>query len=245
MIEFCWYAVHLYMLFLSIATLSATSVFDVGSFGLYSKNAFIAYWGLANGPLAAAAFLLGNALVFHDVPNLASCFIHLTPCSATWTMRWYSDKLNEQWPNVFMIPDPHEITETFWDIVSPALAAYVFWWILYFIYFLIRGRHLGIPQTNFDTVYHEAMRNNKAVSTLCGYDEERYYDIACFSKYMAYHLLGSSLLISFSYILWFNYWIHTVFCASLFLFVTYNGAQRYYNMMTKYYRKSLEKLAKD
>jgi hypothetical protein len=148
MLEFCWYAAHLYMLFLTIAALAATKTIEEGSYfvyGLYSKKAFIAYWGLANGPLAAAAFVLGNALVFHDIPNLASCFIHLTPCSATWTMRWYSDKLNEKWPDIFMIPDPHDISETFWEVISPALAIYMFWWVFYFIYFLLKGRYLGIP----------------------------------------------------------------------------------------------------
>jgi hypothetical protein len=154
MLEFCWYAVHLYMIFLIVAALGVTGVIETESHGFYFKKAFIAYWGIANGPLAAAAFLLGNSLIFHDIPNLASCFIHLTPCSSTWSMRWYADRMNARWPLIFLIPDPEDPVETYWEIVSPALAFYMTWWLVYFAYFLIPGRYLGLPHSKYDTVYH-------------------------------------------------------------------------------------------
>ena len=160
-------------------------------------------------------------------------------------MRWYSDKLNEEFPGIFMIPDPHQSNETFWELVSPAFAFYMIWWVVYFLFFLLKGRFLGSPESFYDTTYHALMRDNKGAASLCGYDQYWYDSVSCLSKYMTYHLIGSFLLISFSYLLWFNYWVHTVFCTSLFMYCTYNGAQRYYNMMTKYYRKSLEKLAMD
>ena len=47
---------------------------------------------MANGPLALAAILLNNSLVLHELENMASCFIHLTPTLLTWTMRWYPEK---------------------------------------------------------------------------------------------------------------------------------------------------------
>ena len=56
---------------------------------------------MANGPLAGAALGLHNALVLHEVENMASCFIHLTPMLVTWTMRWKADKYDEAYPGVF------------------------------------------------------------------------------------------------------------------------------------------------
>ena len=76
MIEFCWVAAYVYMAYLTLAALAAMEFIEVKWMAQYSSKAFIMYWGVANGPLATAAFVLNNALVFHDIPNLASCFIH-------------------------------------------------------------------------------------------------------------------------------------------------------------------------
>jgi hypothetical protein len=101
MIEFCWVAAYIYMAYLTVAALAAMELVEAKWMAEYSSKAFIMYWGVANGPLASAAIVLNNALIFHDIPNLASCFIHLTPCSAVWSMRWYAPRLNRIWPDVF------------------------------------------------------------------------------------------------------------------------------------------------
>lgn len=55
----------------------------------YNKTFFFVFWGIANGPFAFASLAFKNALVLHDIPNLASAFIHLTPSSLVWTLRWW------------------------------------------------------------------------------------------------------------------------------------------------------------
>lgn len=111
--------------------------------GMHRRTAFIAYWGLANGPLAFAAVLLKNSLIFHDILNLASCFIHLTPCSTTWTMRWNYDRYEETFPGIFDIPDYNKNEEGFFEVIGPAMMFYFVWWVLYFIYMSAYGRFLG------------------------------------------------------------------------------------------------------
>ena len=78
---------------------------------------FYLFWGIANGPFALAVLALKNALVLHDLPNLASCFIHLSPCSLAWTLRWHANTINKKWPNIFNLPEydgsKTEIKETF------------------------------------------------------------------------------------------------------------------------------------
>jgi len=62
-----------------------------------------------NGPLSWSVLMLGNALIFHDIENTASCFIHFSPSVLSWTMRWYPHRYNEQWPGVFGMPLTEEI----------------------------------------------------------------------------------------------------------------------------------------
>lgn len=88
MTEFCWVACHLYMLYLILA-LGAAFGYDGLKKYTFSRTLFILYWGLANGAFAWATIIFKNAIVLHDLPNLASAFIHLTPTSLTWTMRWW------------------------------------------------------------------------------------------------------------------------------------------------------------
>ena len=89
--EFCWVACHVYMIHLTQALLGAAGVVSPWTTGCTNdKMKFYLYWGLANGPFAFSVIIFKNALVLHDLPNLASAFIHLTPSSLTWSLRWYA-----------------------------------------------------------------------------------------------------------------------------------------------------------
>lgn len=90
MAEFCWVACHSYMVFLTCALLSASGIKWAWLNGLtYDRTFIYIFWGVANGPFAIATLAFKNALVLHDIPNLASAFIHLTPSSLAWTLRWW------------------------------------------------------------------------------------------------------------------------------------------------------------
>jgi len=95
--------VHFCLIYFFIVSLAATGAIAPTIIQNTSNVAFKMYWGFANGPLAISALSFGNAMVFHDKPNLASCFIHLTPCSLTWSMRWYEERLAVAWPGIFDI----------------------------------------------------------------------------------------------------------------------------------------------
>ena len=103
------------------------------------------------------------------------------------------------------------------------------------IFMLASGRFYGTPHTKYDTAYHYTMRSSK----LFGYSNDKYYAITPLVIYMALHALGTFCTITFSYILWNSFWGHTAFCFAILSICIYNGANRYYNMMTKYYIKSL------
>lgn len=127
MTEFCWVIVHVMGGFLTMVGLAALGCID--STWVYSHTALALkiYWGIANGPLAFAALSLMNSLVFHNKQQLASCFIHLTPCSLTWTLRWYADKINAAYPDVIQIDEDLDNQTTFKEIALSAICVYMIW----------------------------------------------------------------------------------------------------------------------
>jgi len=76
-----------------------------------------------------------NALVLHDLEELACCFIHLTPPLVTWSMRWFVDRYNESWPGIFGIPGLDEEV-AFSDLFIPPTLFYVTWWLLMVIWLI-------------------------------------------------------------------------------------------------------------
>lgn len=242
MCEFCWVACHLYMLYLILALVSASRS-DISL--VHNKVWFYLYWGLANGPFAFSVILFKNAIVLHDLPNMSSTFIHLTPCSATWTMRWFANKVLKRWPGVFDLPNPDlPVTETFADIFVPTCIFYFGWWSLYFVWVFFHGRYQGLPQSKYDTLFHWGLSSNKTLAKLCNYDPSNTSQMLPIFKFMCIHAAFFNISICWSYVMWLEFHVHTLFCLFLFGSATWMGAIRYYNMMTKYYLKSLEKVLK-
>jgi hypothetical protein len=144
MIEICWIVCHSYMIFTAINLLDHHGYIKKPKLMEdYCEESFKIYWGFANGMLGGALIMLGNAMIFHDLPNLASCFIHLTPCSVTWTMRWFGPEINKAYPGVFCLPGPEKTTDSFDDILFPALKFYFIWLAVYSLYMIPYGIHLG------------------------------------------------------------------------------------------------------
>ena len=82
----------------------------------------------------------------------------------------------------------------------------------------------------------------KFIASKIGYDEKNKEEIAPVMKYMIGHLIFCNCWIALSYFLILNYYVHTAFCGVIFCVATWHGATRYYNMMTKYTIKKIEKL---
>lgn len=243
MTEICWVACHVYMFFLTAACFAAAGYENaVISKFTNHKVFFMCFWGLANGPFAFSVVLMKNALVLHDLPNIAVTFIHLTPCSLAWTFRWYSPQVMAMFPGIFSLPQPDDMTATFKDIFMPGFYFWLCWFVVYMIFSFVVGRHHGTPYSKYETCYMLQLNGLPPVRDMLGYDgstAETHARFGPFLKYMTLLGIGCLGTISFTYVLWFNFWAHTAFCLSLFLFCTWNGAIRYFNMMTKYYVKSL------
>ena len=112
MVEFCWVSCHVLLIFLTSGFLKA--VFDIGGVPFtFSKYAFYGFWGLANGPFALAVVWSNYALVLHSMSSLSIAFIHVSPCTLAWALRWYAPQVMEKWPGIFDLPDPEINDQTF------------------------------------------------------------------------------------------------------------------------------------
>ena len=89
-------------------------VFDIGGRPFsFSKYAFYGFWGLANGPFALAIVWSKHSLVLHSMTSLSAAFIHISPCTLAWAMRWFAPRIQDKWPGIFDLPDPEIIDESF------------------------------------------------------------------------------------------------------------------------------------
>ena len=62
---------------------------------------------------------------------------------------------------------------------------------------------------------------------------------------MIIHALLVFLAISFSYLLYLNFYVHSFFIFFIGSMCAWNGAMKYYKMMTKYYESKIKHLIDD
>lgn len=60
-----------------------------------NKQFFTCIYCLAHGPLAFAIVFFKNALVFHSLDKITSCFIHISPLLCCWCVRWYGHEMQQ------------------------------------------------------------------------------------------------------------------------------------------------------
>lgn len=159
MLEFCWVSAHIYMVALTFAMIQVLGYESsyMNAF-THSRWGWMIFFGLANGPFAVAVLMYKNALVLHDIPNLASAFIHLTPSSLSWVFRWWAPTVMATYPGIFNLADPAKPYEqSFWDLFLPTIGFYYVWFTLYIFYMYFVGRHHGSPWSKYDTLYFWTM----------------------------------------------------------------------------------------
>jgi hypothetical protein len=58
----------------------------------------LAFFIIANGPLAGSVIMNSNMLIMHDLVRSSAFFIHFTPAAISWLFRWRQTVfLNQSW----------------------------------------------------------------------------------------------------------------------------------------------------
>ena len=225
-----------------------------------SPVAFRGAFALANGPLGVAVPTLANALVLHSPRQTAALFIHISPPIVTWALRWHPDAHERAFPGILPVRDLDDTENTvpYGALIAPALRLYFAWWLAFAAWMMLDGRRRGnagragraddaATETNtktHDTVYHRTLGGAEAnaLGKLAGYDPNASHKKTPVVKYLLAHAVSCAALICVSPVFYRSYAAHTAFVCALLCSSVWNGARRYYWIMTKGYEKRLRAL---
>jgi len=194
------------------------------------------FFSLANGPLAFAIIMNGNALVFHDLAKSLSLFIHLSPALVSWTMRWKRVSAP-----LFGVAAPDDDIAAMHEnqAAESQLSFYLYfcWWSLYAVWLLSVGCKLperGWGRSSFadaqPTVRGWGVKNTRLQALV----------------YLFIHAVFVCVLITIAErVVYHSFEIHTGLIMVLVISATYQGAKYYnYSVSSKLPKLILEALAK-
>lgn len=249
-LDFCWIANFLCNVGLIVFVLEAslspkeahTAIHDAG----FREWCFCMFWGVANGPLVCACGVLGNALIFHDVDNTVSVFIHLVPSMLAYTLKWQKDAVRFAWPKMFHL-DYFDTVQPWSHIYLRGMIFYWCWWLIYTSWLVACG--LRVPSRGRDTIFHYTVRGNGGMGKLMGWKPEEVkqrakdndFTIKCAIVYMFLHMTGVAAAMTISVACFTWHWFHALMILFLAISTIYRGAQRYTYYILHSYTSMLRK----
>lgn len=238
MLDFCWIANFCGNIVLLILIADAYTNQEI--FGeAFRRLCFTSFYAIANGPLLLATGALGNALVFHDMDNTASMFIHSFPSLLMYIFRWKSSLVRSAWPTIFKLDYFDTIRPL--DLYIHSLFCYCSWWLLYTVWLLVFG--MKLPSYGYDTVFHWALRGpaGPVVSKLTGRTDmkARAKNNDFFRSEALVYLVLHAAAINVALVLGMaNFYyqpLHTATMVAMLLLAVYNGAARYSHFLLRSY----------
>ena len=124
---------------------------------------------------------------------------------------------------------------------------YLCWAGSYLTFMLLFGRHYGAPFKKWDTMFHDTMHAFPIMKKICTYDESDDHKRRRCLPFIIFSFLHASMMsiqYCISYLTYNSFWAHSFLCMTLFTSASWYGALRYFNMMTKYYLKRIEKIGR-
>lgn len=205
-------------------------------------------FAFANGALALAVPLYQNSIVFHDVDNLASVFIHTSPAWLFWALRWGAGHgtslIQETWPDMFQVcinmSDTKELDAPFtsfrnmlWhsgpcganamevrEFVSyPAMCWAICWGIPYYVFVLCLFRGY-LERNKKKTLYTYTIEYPQGNGKFITKLPKSLWPLG----YMLQHFLFTVLTGFCSIIMWNSFIIHTLFLFLIALKAVHNGS---------------------
>ena len=186
----------------------------------------------------------------------AALFIHISPPIVTWALRWHPEAHERAFPGILPTRDlgDAEHAVAYEALVAPALRTYFAWWLAFAVWMMLDGRRRGNvgnagtagdnKSKTHDTVYHRTLGGAEAnaLGKLAGYDPNVSHKKTPVAKYLLAHAVLCVALICVSPLFYRSYAAHTAFVCALLCCSVWNGARRYYWIMTKGYEKRLRAL---
>lgn len=241
MLDFCYLNTYFTVGFCLMAFIR--SAFGVNTH-LGEQNYWLirALFAFANGALLLAVPMFGNKLVFHDVDNTTSMYIHLSPALLFWTLRWgggFGTSLIEStWPGMFHVCNDMQAGDGALDsfahmlwytddcagtlsqfVLYPALGWIILWGLPYYIFVLccMKG---WLEKHEKLTLYHSTVQDSKGQGRLITAAPEALWPFL----YMVQHFAFTCLTGLLSIFMWNSFALNTAFLAGIVLYSIHNGS---------------------
>lgn len=266
LLDFCYFVTYMSTICFILAFLRVT-------FGIVSPleqyNAAIIRAGFAMscGPLVWSVYIFRNSLVFEDVNHLTSVFIHLSPFTLMWCLRWGAgvpSAIEQTFPGMFRICDSEgdlaaadacleSLRGAVWcdacsappsDFVLPSAVLYFGVWAVPYFYLIFVRWADWIKETKRATLYSYYAETNPGLIAVF----ERNLDSIVGNQYsgpigyMFSHLVVSMTTAVFSYVLWHSFVVHTAVFFFILAQAVHNGSQHKFRIFAyRYAEGQLEK----
>lgn len=247
MLEFCYYANYTGLVVAVV--LFSSPAFITQSMARWT---FAAGFGVS-GSLLGATAAFRNRLLFHDIDNTVSVFIHFFPALVMYTIRWHYDRLAAAWPSLFFRGPFDDLAP--WEIFAGAAGFYLTWFVPYFAWMLCCGRRLPLNKAfdtclrlnpdgdvPHDTIFHFNMRETifgAKVKKVGGYDKSKWQDKYADCDFSAKDVLVYAFIHAccnffgplFSLILYTNRWVGGCAIGVILVLAIQGGSGRYAKMI--------------
>lgn len=221
---------HYYMIdFCYICNLMLCGYIIVAALGYGAEPWAIAFFkalfAMTQGPLLWAIPLFRNKLKFHSLQHVISVFIHISPATVTYAIRWCLD------PAVYGVSQAPagSFSTLLWELEGGALPYYLLWLAGYYaIVFCVRSKR--ISERQYETLFsfimdpanhHPARQVLNAITTHPALQKV---------VYLGLHLGLGLVTMAFTPLLWQYLELHTLFVTAILGSACWNASKGYLRM---------------
>jgi hypothetical protein len=245
-VEFCWF-VNASGYLLVLHEILATSGLMNPLIDERTRNILgIAYFVIANGPVASTIIMNNCSFVMHDGAKMASLFIHFTPALNSWAIRWRNVAYDENhswapfdqhgsfFASASTTSGHREIS--FFHLVYYPVCFYLAWWIPYTLWLLVSGCNV--------TTLTGDKKVNSSFNDMVGKFPEKWPLRVKAIAYCLAHATANAVLYSIAAFTYSNVYLHFLWLFMLLYRSVNNGAKYYsYTYGGKKLVADLKKLA--
>lgn len=241
MMDFCYFNTYLTIIACILAFVRITTGYE-SALHKYNYELIRGGFAFANGALVLSIAMFGNKLVFHEVDNTASVYIHISPALLFWTLRWGGgwgpSRVENVFPTMFevchdMVAGDEAVSSIYhmlWDtsscqgIVSefltyPAICWIVVWGVPYYliVFCIMKGwLERNEKATLFTYTIEDPTGNGRFVVKL----PEALQPLG----YMVQHFVWTIVTGFLSIAMWNSFILHSLFLAAIMTLAIHNGS---------------------
>lgn len=249
LLDWCYVVTHLTNAGALLALARVTFGYET-RIAAYNSALVRAGFAMATGPLAWSVFIFRNSLVFHDVDNITSVFIHFSPMALFWCLRWGAglgpSAVENAWPALFRVCAAAELRAAdacvaslrgaLWCdacpaapadfVVAPALVYICLWAVPYFLVcFVLLRRWAAEGKHEMLYDYFAKVQPGLVVTFRRVFGALVGPELAPRLGYLVLHFASVISVGLAAWVFWHSFILHTAFCVFITGVAVHNGSR--------------------